>query len=245
MSDDQEQGQGGTESQEGESQAQGDNQGNQDQSQSDEGQGKEGEAGSKPKLYKTPDGRELNADQMYEEYGKLYPEFTKRSQRLKEFEQKEKEAQEQAELEANKSVQEKLKNVPPDVKEAILGIVKPVIKNALTARDQTEAQRKRDEAFEQELTALEKEYPGGDGKPKFDRKELIDAMRQPDNRNFDPRSKFWELRKKEFTDYEIKQAMKGKSGGGYTERTGQSGARKPDQNPPKTFEEARKRSLAM
>lgn len=246
MSDDQEQGQGGTESQDGDSKAgQQDNQGSQDQNQSDEGQGKEGEAGSKQdKLYKTPDGRELNADQMYEEYGKLYPEFTRRSQKLSEYERKEKEAEAQANAEANKSVQEKLKNVPPDVREAILGIVQPVIKDALTARERADEQRQRDEAFDKELSALEKEFPGGDGKPKFDRKELIEAMRKPDNRNFDPRSKFWELRRKELTDYEIKQAMKGKSGGTATERTGHTDSQKPDQKTPKTFAEARQAAIA-
>ncbi len=241
MSDDQEQGQGGTESQEG-NQTSADNQENQDQNQSDEGQGKDGE--SKQQLYKTPDGRELPADQLAEEYGKLNSEFTKRSQKLSDYERKEKEAKEQAELEANKSVQEKLKNVPPDVKEAILGIVKPVITNALTARERADAQRKRDEAFEKELSAMEKEFPGGDGKPKFDRSELIESMRKPDNRNFDPRSKFFDLKRKEFIDYENKQAMKGKSGGTSTERTGQSGARKPDKKSPRTLAEARKAAMS-
>lgn len=35
--------------------------------------------------FRTPDGRELTADQMYEEYNKLLPEFTRRSQELSEL----------------------------------------------------------------------------------------------------------------------------------------------------------------
>jgi hypothetical protein len=181
---------------------------------------------------------------MYEEYGKLQPEFTRRSQKLSEYERKEREATEQANISAQRSVDEKLKSVPPDVRAAIVGIVDPVIKQALATEKQKESQRLRDEAFEKELSSLENKYPGGDGKPKFDRHTLIEAMRNPANRNFDPESKFYELNRKSFTDWEIKQAMKGKSGGSATERTGQEGFKKPEGKTPRTFAEARQAAEA-
>lgn len=206
----------------------------QDQEQSEESEGK------KYKLDVMGEEKELTADELHEWAKKVNPEFTQRSQKLAEYEKQEKERNARAETETRQSVAENpyLKNLNPDVKEAIVQIVQPVIDQGLQQRDEAEAIRRRDEAFNERLDALEKEFPGGNGKPKFNRQEVIQAMQEPGNTNFDPRSKFEGLHQEEFNDLLVKEALKKQKGGVETERTGSSGPRKPDRKQPKSIREA-------
>lgn len=199
----------------------------------DEGQSnKDGETQEpESKLYDTPDGRKLTADQMYEEYGKLLPEFTRKSQRLSELEKAEAARKAESEKKAREASDEVLKNVPPDVKEAVIKIVEPMF--AKTLADIEEANRQKEEEARQEaadkqfkagLDDLSKKYDGKNpdyvGIPKFDRSQVLEAMKAPDNKIFDPELKFMDMHKAKFLDLEIKKALKQQRGGNRTEATG-------------------------
>lgn len=213
------------------------------ESQADDQSNKEAES----KLYRLPDGREVTADDVYREYTeKLLPEFTRRSQRLSELEKAMEEANKRASGEARQAVEENdiLKNVQPEVKEAIIRITEPVIEQRLAQLEQNQTQARREQEFEAKLEALEKKYSGADGSPKFDRNEVLLAMKEPGNNNFDPESKFREMHFDDFVDAAIKGALK-KNVGTRTEKTGQEGSRqKPESEPPKTLAEATKRFMS-
>lgn len=194
---------------------------------------KEGEsedAGSK--LFKLPDGREVTADQLHSEYAeKLLPEFTRKSQRLAELEKAEAQRKAESEATARKASEEVLKDVPADVKEAIIQVVKPLFRQQMDELEEAnrlkEEQRQREEAdnrFQAQLSDLEKKYSGKNpdltGIPKFDRAEVLRAMQDPDNKIFDPEVKFMDMHKAKFLDLEVRKALKQQKGGNKTESTG-------------------------
>jgi len=198
--------------------------------------------GTEPKLYKLPDGREVTADEVHAEYGKLLPEFTRRSQKLKEFEKAEEEAKSRAGQEAREAVakDDLLKDVDPSVRQAIIKIVEPIIQQRIGGLKEETAQSEKDRAFKAELDSLEKKYPGGDGRPKFDRSKVIAKMREPDNRDFNPETVYEKVFRKELFDYEVKQALKKQKGGSQLETTGGEESGKPQGKTPKTWGEAAK-----
>lgn len=226
-----------------------DNQETQEPEQSDQGEEETqaDEAESKQDTYKLPDGREVSADELKAEYEKLLPEFTRRSQRLKELESKVEEREAQAGESARQTVQqdEVLKEVDPEVQEAIIRIVEPEIDRRLERREQKLAQAQREQQFEENLQSLEKEFDGSDGLPKFDRNEVLRAMQADDNSNYDPREKFLAMHQEDIIDHKVNQALKQKSGGRKSEKTGTSGkSKKPESSPPKDFDEAARRAEA-
>lgn len=196
------------------------------------------------KSYKipTPQGeREFKSmDELYEYASKVSPNFTKISQENADLRRKLEERETKAQQTAEESIakNELLENVDPTVREAIIQMVKPVISQALQQKDLEAQKRAEDEAFKAELDNLEKEFPGGDGKPRFDKIEVLSAMRDPSNRIYDPKTKFYELHRQEFEDALIKQALKDKSGGTKSERTGGSTPPKPTERSATNFEEA-------
>jgi len=206
--------------------------------QSDQ-KGEEGK--NEPKLYKLPDGRELTADEVYKEHTeKLLPEFTRRSQRLAKFEKAEEEAKSEAGQQAREAVakDDLLKDVDPSVREAITRIVEPIIQQRIGGLKEETAQSEKDKAFKAELGSLETKYPGGDGRPKFERSKILAKMREEDNRDFNPETVYEKLHRKELFDYEVKQALKKQKGGSQLETTGGDESGKPQAKTPKTFAEA-------
>jgi len=187
------------------------------------------------KVYKDHLGRELTADQLHQEYLRSSSYITKLEKQAKEWETKSRE-------EASKVVADNdlLKNVDPNVKEAIIQIVSPVIKEHFKQRDEDSLKRERDVAFESRIVATEKKYPGNNGLPKFDREKVLEAMRDPNNDIFDPEKKFKDMNEEMFKDVIIKEALKNKSGGPSTEDTSGGAPRKPDAKTPSTWEEAAK-----
>lgn len=214
-----------------------DNQETQDTKQSDDG-----ESGKDENLYTLPDGREVDAETLSKEWKEnFYPEFTKRSQELKKLRKERKQRDQQAQKVAEDSIEENkvLKNVDPKVKDAIHQLTKPLIQKELERRDQQRMQEQREQQFEKELSRLEDKYSGGDGLPKFDRNEVLEAMKADGNRIFDPEAKFKKMNSKEFNDYLINKALKKKQGGLKTERTGTgSQSRKPERKSPESIEDA-------
>lgn len=194
------------------------------------------------KTYKTPDGRELTPDEIYAEYNKLHPEFTRRSQRLADYERKEAEAAKRNERTAEEAVSQNklLEDVDPNVKAAIIEIVKGPINEALQAREKEAERRTSQEKFDQRLIELEKKYPG-----KFDKLEILREMQKPTNEIYDPEVLYQKLHWDSFLDDQIKAAMKGKSGSNQTESTSTEAPRKPGEvKSPKTWAEASRNAVS-
>lgn len=210
-------------------------------------EGKSGEEGKivAPGTFKTPDGRELTPEQLYKEYNQLLPEFTRRSQKLSEYEKAQAEKSRTAEENARNAVNddESLANVDPQVREAIIKIVTPVIEGTLKQREAQEEKRQQDEAFKKELESLESKFNGKDGLPKFDRNSVLTKMAEPGNRIYDPEMMYKHLNEKAYNDYLIKQALKSQAGGTKTEDTFGT-PEKPSGVSPSTFEEASRNALS-
>jgi len=220
-----------------------DNQGDQDNKESNEGN-QDGEQ----ELYDLPDGRKVDGKTLSKEWKEnFYPDYTRKSQKLSEFEKAQEAKRGDADTEARDQIDknEYLKNVAPDVKAAIAAIVSPLIKASFDEREQKSTQAKQDEAFESDLKRLEGQFKGGNGLPKFDRNRVLNAMKDPSNKIFDPEIKFRQMYDKEFSDNMIKEALKKQRGGNDTEDTGTSdGERKPDGKTPKTWAEAATRAAS-
>jgi hypothetical protein len=197
------------------------------------------------KLFKLPDGRELAAEDVLNEYNKLLPEFTKKSQKLAEIERQSTEAKAKAEDEARKAASESdlTKDLDPSVREAIIQIVKPLFQDYDKHKSEESLKEQQDKQFEAELKSLEVKFDGKNGLPKFDRTRVLEAMQADGNRIFDPETMYQKLHEKEYTDNMIKQALTQKGGGNNLESTG-SEDHKPDETTPKTWADASKRALS-
>lgn len=199
-----------------------------------------------PKTYKTPDGRELTPDEIYEEYNKLHPEFTRRSQKLADYEKRESEAALRNERAAEQAVSQNklLEDVDPNVKAAIIEIVKGPINEALQAREKEAEKKLAQERFDQRLNELEKKYPGGNGLPKFSKLDILRKMQDPTNEIYDPEVLYQKLNWDSYVDAQIKAAMKGKAGSVQTESTATEAPRKPgDTKKPGSWAEASKNAF--
>lgn len=183
-------------------------------------------------------GRKLAPDELYEEYTKTQAHITKMQQ-----EAAEREAKATEEAESSIADNELLKDVDPNVKEALIQMMKPEMSKMLQEREAQATQKAQDEAFHRRLGELETKYSGKDGLPKFDRSGVILAMQEQGNEIFDPEIKFMVMNREKFDDHLIKQALKDKQGGPSTESTGGSTPRKPDGKTPRTWAEAGKAAL--
>lgn len=195
---------------------------------------------AKDELFEDRFGNKLTAQQLHEKYMETAGYITRLEQERKEWE-------ESAQKEAAKAVSENelLANVDPNVRGAIIEIVTPVIQDALRQKDAESEKRAQQEAFDNRISELRGKYPGGDGRPKFDEIKVLAAMQDPSNRGiYDPEAMYWELNRKALIDYEVKQALKGKSSDVKTEDTGSSQPRKPDKSPPKTWDQATKSAIS-
>lgn len=210
-----------------------------DQVSTEQSETSEEVAEAKPPVFTDHLGRELTGEQLQEEYRKTQSYVTKLEQQRAEWEKS-------AQQEAAKAVSENehLRDVDPNVREAIVQIVTPVIEESLKRRDAEDQKRAQDEAFTKRLTELKTKYPGGNGLPKFDDIKILAAMREPNNSVFDPEAKFKEIHEKAFIDYYVKQAMKGKSADVKTEDTGGSPRKPRSDKTPSTWEAAAKRALS-
>lgn len=216
-----------------------------DQAQSTETKDSQGDKKGE-KVFKDHFGNELTADQLYENYNKMVPNYTKVTQELADLRKQQESQKGKAGEDARKAVSEnvKLQNVPPDVKEAIISIVTPVIEEREKQREAAQAERERASAFDSEIQRLEKQYDGKGGLPKFDKNKVLAKMTESGNRNYDPESVYLQLHRKEYEDFIIKQALKQQRGGSQTEPTGKGEPSKPEGKTPKTFEEAAKAAIS-
>lgn len=237
----------------------GDNQEDQNSGQSNEGEENQDDNASKEVKIKLKDGRELTPEELRAEYEeKLLPDYTRKSQALSEYQTAEEKRKAEASNKAQIASSELLKKVPPDVKEAIAAIAVPLFEQKLKdieeqnrQKQQEKEQEQRDVQFRNQLSGLEKKYNGKNpeysGIPKFDRSEVIKAMKDPENKIFDPELKFMDMHKGKFLDLEIKKALKKQGGGNRTEKTGQTDSKErgsESKKTPKTIREASQSFLA-
>lgn len=217
-----------------------DNQETQDTKQSNEAETKE------ENLFELPDGRKVDALTLSKEWKEnFYPEFTRRSQALADFRKREEQLKATSEDEARTVVNEndKLKDVPQEVREAIIATVKPFIEDMKKQEEERMAAERTQEQFKKELDGLETKYDGKNGLPKFDRTKVLMAMKDPSNRIYDPEAKFIEMNREAHNDYLIKQALKQQGGGLKTETTTGDHSQ-PDSKSPQTWQEARRAAMS-
>ena len=181
-------------------------------------------------------GRDLTADELFEKHTALEKDYTQKAQRLAKVEQSFEEGA-RAEKAAQKVAQ--TQNVSPEIREAIMGVVGPEI-DARVARI-TKA-RDQQAYWDTSFSKLEQAWDGRGGKPKFsdtDRQAIMDEMRNPSNRIYDPEVLYEKLHKAEIRDFEVKQALRKQKGTTRTEKTGATTSREPDKRKsPKSLSEA-------
>jgi|SaaInlLV_10m_DNA_2_1039722.scaffolds.fasta_scaffold00537_15 hypothetical protein len=194
-------------------------------------------------LHKLPDGRELSGDELLGEYSKLNSEFTKRSQKLSEFEKTAAEREKRAEVQAQEALDsnELLKDVDPNVKEAIGQIALNTIKTYEQAREVERAREEKDREWNSRFDAAEKTHDGKDGLPKFAKDDVLAFMM--DKEIYDPEVAYSVLHRDVINDNMIKDAIKGKGSTVKTESTGTSEPGKPAGKKAKNFEEAAKNAF--
>lgn len=197
------------------------------------------------KLYKDRLGNEYTADQLYEQYSKVTSEFDKvaqeRAQLRKEREQWKATSEDEARTAVTES--EDLKDVPQEVKEAVIKIVQPLFEQYEQQKEEKAREQQTQAQFKKELDDLEKKYDGKNGLPKFDRNKVLLAMKDPNNRIYDPEAKHLEMNREAYNDYLIKQALKGKSGGLKTETTTGDHSQ-PESKTPTTWADSRRAALS-
>ena len=202
---------------------------NQDQKQS------QGDQTSRGKTYQVG-GRDLTPDELFEKHTALEKDYTQKAQRLAKIERS---FEEGARVEKASREVAQTQNVSPEIREAVLGIVRPEMEKELNRRMQA---RDQQAYWDTSFSKLEQSWDGREGKPKFsdtDRQAIIDEMRNPSNRIYDPEVLYEKLHKAEIRDFEVKQALRKQKGTTRTEKTGTTAAREPDKKTaPKSIGEA-------
>ena len=184
-------------------------------------------------------GKNLTAEELYDK-AKTQQGY------VSQLEADKKKWEESAQKEASEMISENklLSEVDPNVREAIVQIMTPVL-DERDQRKEAESQKiAQDEAFTVKIEKAKETFPGGDGMPKFDEVRVLAAMNEPGNETFDPETKWMLMHMKAYIDRENKKALKGKSSGVKTEDTGGTAPRKPKGKDPKSWDEASKAFLS-
>lgn len=186
-------------------------------------------------LYDLPDGRKVDAKTLSREWKENFmPDYTKKSQRLSEYEKSQLEAETRAEDSANKAIDENelFNSVDPNVKLVLKAAFKAFIKE----ENEAKAKAEKDAKLAADLKAAEEKYNGKDGKPKWNSEEMVPFMVEKGIYDYDVA---YETKYKEIIyDDLIKKALKDKGIDISTETTGGEAPKKPQGKSPKTLSEA-------
>ena len=155
-----------------------------------------------------PDGRKLTKEEAKEEYLKLQTDYTKKTTELKELKEP---AVKKEEL--------------PDDKLAVLKELKEL--GVLTKADfETEKTKIRQELkFEADLENLEKEITGKDGRPAFNRTEVLAHMQK--EQIFNPLKAYKDMHEDKLTEFKIKQYLEAKKDIPSSEKNSMAGSKEP------------------
>lgn len=177
--------------------------------------------------------KELKAEYPDVDFSEMPKEFTKRSQELAEL--------------------KKPKPQPAPVDDAETTRLKqindffadPLVKEKLeTFQAEKEQKIKEDLNFERTIESLESEFDGTDGRPKFDRKAVLDYGMK--HQVFNPRTSYKEMHETELDEWKLKNANKARRPTTFVEKGGTGGgAKPPETKTPQTFREATNAALAQ
>jgi hypothetical protein len=189
-------------------------------------------------LYDLPDGRKLTGEQLKGEYQKLISDYTKKSQKLTEFEKKSAEMEARAEEAAKAAVDKSslLEGVDPNVKELIQQISLEGFKAYMSAEQEKAAKEQKDAEWQRRFDEAEKKHDGSDGFPKFEKDAVLKFM--IDKEIYDPEEAYHAFNREKREDILIKKALQDKGVASATESTGGEAPRKPSEKTPTSWEEA-------
>lgn len=166
----------------------------QKQSEGDEGGEDKSGTPSEPKLYDF-NGRKLTAEELHREANSLQKDYTEKTTKLSEYEKtKVTEAKNE-----DDPVLTELKTKYGVITKDDLATLKEEIKK------ETKAEARQEISFEDELKQLERTWDGKDGKPKFNREEIMAEMQSPGNRIFDPSVLFERKNKDKIQELNFKE----------------------------------------
>lgn len=186
-------------------------------------------------LFEMPDGKKVNAATLAKEWKEnFYPEYTRKSQRLSEYEKKALEMETKAEETANRAVDESeiFKTMDPNVKIALKAAFKEFNKEQAAV----DAQKAQDAKLETDINTTLNRHNGKDGDPPAVRETLVKFM--IDRAIYDPEEAYLAMTREIREDNLIKKALKDKGIDISTETTGGEAPKKPQGKTPKTIAEA-------
>jgi hypothetical protein len=155
---------------------------------------------------------------------KVWPEYTKATQRLKEYEQKEKQWEEERNKAPEPSVEVDEEELTRQAKSQAkkLGLVTVDDIDSYVSQKLTSFQQATE--MLDECRGLEKEYSGDDGKPKFDTGEVLEHMKETGIKN--PLKAYKDLYEEQLDKWKEEQFAKARKSNPYTE-SGLSGNHEP------------------
>jgi hypothetical protein len=178
--------------------------------------------------------KELKEQNPNVDFKTMAPEFTKRSQRLAEFEKT-----------PEKTADEQLTEAEEKERKQIDALVDhPYYKKRREEEDsKKEAKIKEDFKLEKELESLESQLDGKDGRPKFERAEVIEFGKA--NGIFNLRAAYNQMHETALDEWKMKELLKRKPKTPYVEKGGTGGgATPPEAKPAGDFKDAERNALA-
>lgn len=212
--------------------------GSQDDTEVNEDAGQE----ASPKETITVDGKELTQDEV--------TELVKKGMTLKDFEEKAPETdiwelnraytQSRQEIAELKKAQEIKKEPEPEDEESVAVnrlTSHPLFQQKVREALKEDEQRLREDlALEKKLEELEARYDGADGRPKFDRRSILDYGLK--NQMSNPEAIYKLMNEDALDQWKLKSAMSRKPRNTFVDRSGGNGAKAPNPKKATSFDEA-------
>jgi len=118
----------------------------------------------------------------------------------------------------------------------------PYVQSKLSkTQEQKEQALREDLEFQKVMESLETEFDGSDGRPKFDKKAVLEYGMK--NQIFNPRTAYKEMHEKELDEWKIKNAMSKPRPSTFFEKRGGQGSKQPEVKTPTNFKEATRAAL--
>jgi len=119
----------------------------------------------------------------------------------------------------------------------------PLVRDHLKRMTKEDDQQLREDLeLQKKMESLEAEFDGEDGRPKFDKKAVLEYGMK--NQVFNPRTAYKEMHEQALDEWKLKKANEKKTPTTFFEKRGGQGAKQPDAKTPTTFKEAREAAEA-
>ena len=159
------------------------------------------------------------------DFNELPKSFTKTRQELAELKKPKKEPENLDDAEKARRKQIKEFFADPLVKEELK---KMTVEDSKTLKEDLE--------FQKVIESLESEFDGSDGRPKFDKKAVLQYGM--DHQVFNPLTAYKEMHEAELDEWKIKNAMSKPRPSTFSEKRGGTGSKQPEPKTPTNFREA-------